>query len=116
MSDLFTDIAADDVPKLAASGARIVRIPRGLRSKQKLLGVYADRLEFPGYFGWNWDALEECLRDLSWLPPGQAIVVVQEDLPFGDGENRQTYLDILLSWRDYLQQTNKRSVRLLMLR
>src|SRR5262245_61999436 len=75
--------------------ALIVRIPRGIRSKEKLLAILADKLHFPRYFGYNWDALEECLRDLSWLPANQPVSIVHEDLPFGEGENRATYLDIL---------------------
>jgi hypothetical protein len=76
--------------------ARVVRVRSGIRSKQKLLAILADKLRFPGYFGWNWDALEECLGDLSWLPPGQRVVIVHEDLPFGaGGDNRGIYLSIL---------------------
>ncbi len=78
--------------------ALVVRIPAGVRSKQKLLKILADRLRFPGYFGWNWDALEECLNDLSWLGEGQRVAIVHEDLPFGaGGEHRRTYLQILAS-------------------
>ncbi|MEX2173722.1 MAG: barstar family protein [Pirellulaceae bacterium] len=74
----------------------VVRIPAGIRSKQKLLAILADKLRFPAYFGWNWDALEECLGDLSWLPVGQSVAIVHEALPFGaGGENRQIYLAIL---------------------
>lgn len=85
--------------------ALVVRVPTGIRSKEKLLAVLADRLRFPGYFGWNWDALEECLRDLSWLPDGKVVAIVHEDLPFGaGGENRQAYLNVLQSalahWND----------------
>jgi hypothetical protein len=76
--------------------AIVVRIPAGIRSKQKLLSVLADKLQFPGYFGWNWDALEELLQDLSWLPEGRPVLMVHEDLPFGArGEHRGTYLSIL---------------------
>ena len=47
-----------------------------LHKKEELLSAVAGALEFPGYFGGNWDALDECLRDLSWLPaPGYALVV-----------------------------------------
>ena len=76
--------------------AIVVRIPAGVRSKQKLLAILADKLQFPGYFGWNWDALEELLQDLSWLPEGRPVLMVHEDLPFGaGGEHRGTYLSIL---------------------
>jgi hypothetical protein len=74
----------------------IVRIPSGIRSKRKLLAILARRLRFPQYFGWNWDALEELLGDLSWLPADQRIVIEHVDLPFGaGGENRAIYVDIL---------------------
>ncbi len=78
------------------SAALVVRVPRGVRSKEKLLCILADKLHFPSYFGHNWDALDEVLRDLSWLPEQQAIVIHHDDLPFGDGgENRAIYLDVL---------------------
>jgi len=78
--------------------ALVLRLPRSIRSKQKLFAVLADKLRFPTYFGHNWDALEECLRDLSWLPEMQSIAIVHEDLPFGpNSENRRAYLQILRS-------------------
>jgi RNAse (barnase) inhibitor barstar len=39
--------------------------------------AFSDALLFPGYFGWNWDALSDCLRDLNWLPAEQYLVVVE---------------------------------------
>jgi len=40
-------------------------------SKSQLLEALKTGMELPGYFGCNWDALEECLRDLGerngWL-------------------------------------------------
>jgi Barstar (barnase inhibitor) len=42
----------------------------------ELMDALAVGFSFPDYFGRNWDAVEECLRDLSWLPAdGWALVV-----------------------------------------
>ena len=73
----------------------VARIPAGIRSKQKLLAVVAEQLRFPAWTGRNWDAFEEALRDLSWLPNG-TVTLVHEDLPFGPGgDNRGIYLSIV---------------------
>jgi hypothetical protein len=37
---------------------------------------FSDALLFPGYFGWNWAALSDCLRDLNWLPADGYLIVV----------------------------------------
>lgn len=36
--------------------------------KASLLECFASALAFPDWFGRNWDALSDCLTDLSWLP------------------------------------------------
>ncbi|MBB5961249.1 barstar family protein [Planomonospora venezuelensis] len=38
----------------------------------------AEALSFPGRFGHNLDALYDCLTDLSWLPPGEHVLVWSE--------------------------------------
>ena len=39
----------------------------GVADKSGFLRAIAEAMSFPAYFGQNWDALEECLTDLSWV-------------------------------------------------
>ncbi|MEI8378859.1 MAG: barstar family protein [Planctomycetota bacterium] len=76
--------------------SRVIRIPAGIGTKKQLLAILALGLDFPGYFGWNWDAFEECLRDLSWIPAPAKIVLIHHDLPLAhDVCEAATYLSIL---------------------
>jgi RNAse (barnase) inhibitor barstar len=47
-----------------------------VRNKAALLAVLARAIEFPDWFGKNWDALLDCLGDLSWRPaPGYVLIL-----------------------------------------
>jgi hypothetical protein len=46
------------------------------RTKRALLAELARVLEFPAYVGRNWDALEEALGDLEWLPAAGHTLVI----------------------------------------
>jgi hypothetical protein len=72
-----------------------MRVPAGMRSKAELLAALADAGHFPDYFGGNWDALLDCLRDLSWIS-NRKVVMVHSDLPLhGNLVECHTYLEIL---------------------
>jgi RNAse (barnase) inhibitor barstar len=50
----------------------------GCTDKDDALSRIAAALDFPDWFGGNWDALADCLRDLSWSPaPGYVVVLDQ---------------------------------------
>ncbi|MFJ8853416.1 barstar family protein [Streptomyces sp. NPDC102437] len=36
-----------------------------------------ETLKFPEYFGWNWHAFYDCLRDLQWLSAGYHILIIE---------------------------------------
>jgi hypothetical protein len=74
---------------------RVVRLSKGIKSKRELLDFLAEALEFPSYFGCNWDALDECLTDLSWIP-NDKIIIWHEDLPLiNQPAEAKIYLEIL---------------------
>jgi Barstar (barnase inhibitor) len=65
---------ADAVRK---SGFKLVRIElTGVHDKAALLEAVAGGLGFPQWFGGNWDALKDCLTDMSWnVAPGYVVVL-----------------------------------------
>jgi hypothetical protein len=64
------DAAVDALCRLGRSlGLRVARIDlAGCAGKEELLDRTAAALEFPGWFGRNWDAFYDCLADLGWRP------------------------------------------------
>ncbi|RIK33770.1 MAG: barnase inhibitor [Chloroflexi bacterium] len=48
-----------------------------VRDKKSFLAKAARALNFPAYFGHNWDAFEECVNDLSWAPASGYILLFQ---------------------------------------
>jgi hypothetical protein len=85
----------DDTTGFRASNCLVARLGGRLRRKQDVLRELDRALKFPDYFGWNWDALDECLRDLSWLGAPEGVVILHKRVPLADESQRQTYLDIL---------------------
>ena len=87
----------------------IIHVPCGINDKTELLVILAREGRFPPYFGYNWDALFECLCDFTWLPEG-SICIEHEDIPFADNpDERETYLSILNEAVDF----SKNDVRIL---
>ena len=63
---------------LAAGGIRVGEVDgAAVHSKQDLMEALSGALELPDYFGGNWDALEEVLRDLGWLEAKGHVVLVE---------------------------------------
>ncbi|MFP5022274.1 barstar family protein [Pseudonocardia phyllosphaerae] len=98
-----------DLPRDPAGTAHAVEAVRERVGSAGLVGVVekaADRaafltavgraLSFPSWYGENLDALEDCLKDLSWLPE-QPVALVWEDGPLAAAEpvTHEALLEIL---------------------
>ena len=59
-------------------GLEAVRIDlAGCRDKGEFLARVAAALEFPDWFGGNWDAYFDCLVDLGWRPARGYVLVFE---------------------------------------
>ena len=67
------------------------------RSKEALLERFATALAFPEWFGANWDALEDCLGDLSWRADTGRLLVIEgfETLQDVAGDDFRVLLGVL---------------------
>ncbi|HEX5503934.1 MAG TPA: barstar family protein [Thermomicrobiales bacterium] len=69
--------------RVEAAGLRCFTLDGGgVVDKAGFLRACAGALALPGYFGRNWDALEECLRDLSWAPAPGYVILYDRAAPF----------------------------------
>jgi len=95
-----TEADATESVRVARSGATTaVRVIRGWKcgTVERLHDEVGAALQFPAYYGENWDAMDECLRDLSWAPAGALLLVlldVQSVLPGSDDAMRH-FLNVL---------------------
>ena len=72
----FTERAPN--PEIAAENdIRLIELDgTKIADKEALMAAISEGFEFPDYFGGNWDALDEVLRDMGWLEAkGYAIVM-----------------------------------------
>ena len=72
----------------------VARLPASLRDREALFTALQQTLRLPNYFGRNWDALSDCLCDLSWIKQHR-VVLLHEDIPQLDPKTLKVYLDVL---------------------
>jgi RNAse (barnase) inhibitor barstar len=76
-SDLPLAVLAGQV---AAAGGELFELDGEMMTETgSLMMEFARVLKFPDYFGGNWDALGDCLTDLSWLEDVRSHLVLAID-------------------------------------
>jgi hypothetical protein len=79
------------------------------QTKTDLFDEWSAALRFPYYFGHNWDAFHECIRDMAWLPAKSYIYVVTsaDRLLIADDRGLHILLDLFASsaeeWAQYVE-------------
>ena len=74
-------------------GEHEIIVPPRLESKTALLEFLKEALRLPDYFGYNWDALNDCLADVA--EGTEKFVLIHHDLPLeSEPEEQRIYLEI----------------------
>jgi hypothetical protein len=90
------------------SRENIYRIIRGKRclDEDSLHQEWAAALQFPYYYGHNWDALDECINDLHWLKGKQYLFCITniDSVLKNDLSSLKTFFYLLktttMTWRE----------------
>jgi RNAse (barnase) inhibitor barstar len=79
-----------------------------INSKETFLSKAAEAMQFPAYFGANWDAFDECITDLTWCPAQRYVILYEHGDIFAQAEptQYQIALDILNSAKEYWEANN----------
>jgi hypothetical protein len=92
--------AASVVDAAREAALDLVRID----AQDALFERLAKALDFPAWFGGNWDALEDCLGDLSWRTGGGHVLVFDG---YPGGAELGALLDVLRSSAQYWAQRGR---------
>lgn len=78
-----------------------------LGTSSSFLKIMSEKLYFLDYFGFNYDALDECMQDLSWLPEEKIIINFKfiERLKRNNESLYNIIYDCLVMYQEYWQKT-----------
>jgi RNAse (barnase) inhibitor barstar len=93
----------DIAPLLSPSPYDVIEITL-TDGKVAMMEAVAKALGFPDWFGGNWDALEDCLTDLSWRPRAVRVLLFSGA---SETEDSAILVDVLLSVAEYWRERGR---------
>jgi hypothetical protein len=71
-----------------------------ITSRDRYFEAIADLFQFPDYFGGNWDAVADCLTDLSWEKGDRILVVYSNGQGLRQGDDWEVAMEV---WSDAIE-------------
>ncbi len=90
----------------------IINVPVEINEKNQLMKFYSKNLKFPSYFGYNWDALYDCLCDLNWLE-SNSIAIIHDELPHLNPCNLDAYVHLLQDVQKFWKNASHKRVKII---
>ena len=114
------DLKAEEIEKLFSPLCFFTARLDGaeIKNKAALLSALAAGLKFPAYFGYNWDALLDCLRSLPDFikAGGYAVIIERSALFLADSpSDREDFRDIAETAAVFLAEKYKLRLKVVML-
>lgn len=80
---------------------------KNVTSKSEFFQACAETMNFPDYFGYNWDAFADCMNDLSWLSANGYILLYTQPKNFANNDPSEwsTVLLVLQEAVEYWKET-----------
>jgi RNAse (barnase) inhibitor barstar len=102
------NVEAQELAESAIEAGLVVwRIDIGdVQSKTEFIGKISSAMNFPATFGGNWDALADCLRDLSWVEGSGYALIFENSQNFCTAHRNEfdvamdIFDDAAAYWRD----------------
>ena len=94
----------------AAAGLMVIYVDIGhAHDKKGFLADASRAMRFPDWFGGNWDAFADCLKDLSWLQAKGWMVILEKSKHFcgGHGNEFKEAMDIMAETAAYWRNQGK---------
>ena len=69
----------ENLEKLEKTGIKFFKIEGSLiNDADDLFRKISETMSFPDYFGMNWDALTDCLKDMEWLEAKGYVLIIND--------------------------------------
>ena len=95
-------------PNVFVDSVSLVVHLSNIQTEDDLLDKLNIHLIFPSYFGFNYNALYDCLSDFHWLKQYR-IIIVHDDMPNLDDQTLKIYTKVLYdainNWKEGEEHT-----------
>jgi hypothetical protein len=95
------------------SNSFVIKMSDRINGKLELLQDMQLKLKFPWYFGHNWDAAEECLRDFSWINE-KDIVIIYEKMPCLAPEDMKIFLEVMKYVAEFWHERDEHNLTIIL--